>query len=211
MGGRGSESVRRESGGGLDPSDIKNVSSLISEREGKAREVDEVLSVLRDFNERYNDQVGDIVLADITGRSVGVLGYCDGTNIGINRSFFNTEKLNRVYDEGVKDGYHPSRGNKSALEAVVSHEIGHHLTEVASKNMGMTGFMNMDKASDRIVNEARTLTKHRGVVQMASKISRYATSSNAEAVAEAVADVYCNGGSAKAESKVIVQVLNGYL
>lgn len=46
---------------------------------------------------------------------------------------------------------------------------------------------------------------------MASKISGYATHSNAEAVAEAIADVYCNGKKAKSESKAIVNVMNKYL
>ena len=54
-------------------------------------------------------------------------------------------------------------------------------------------------------------TSHRGVVQMAAKISRYATESNAEAIAEAVSDVYCNGNKARAESLAIVSVVDKYL
>lgn len=46
---------------------------------------------------------------------------------------------------------------------------------------------------------------------MARKISRYATVSNAEAIAEAYSDVKCNGGKAKAESKAIIETLNKYL
>ena len=45
----------------------------------------------------------------------------------------------------------------------------------------------------------------------AEKISRYATDSNAECVAEAFADVYCNGSKAKAESRTVVSVLKKYI
>ena len=62
--------------------------------------------------------------------------------------------------------------------------------------------------ADEIVKEARQTTGHRGVVKMASKISKYATVSNAEAVAEAFTDVYCNGGRAKRESIAIVNALD---
>ena len=49
------------------------------------------------------------------------------------------------------------------------------------------------------------------VVQMAKKISTYATHSNAEAIAEAFSDVYCNGKKAHKESQAIVNVINSYL
>ena len=94
------------------------------------------------------------------------------------------------------------------MEAVVAHEYGHAITDLAAKKMGAR---DLNAAATRIVNEARKTTKDKGVVQMARKISRYATASNAEAVAEAVADVYCNGKNAKAQSHAIVDVLNGYV
>jgi hypothetical protein len=46
---------------------------------------------------------------------------------------------------------------------------------------------------------------------MASKISGYATESNAEAIAEAFADWKCNGKKARTESKAIVNVVDSYL
>ena len=66
----------------------------------------------------------------------------------------------------------------------------------------------IDEVSTMIVNQARKATGHKGVVQMASKISRYATVSNAEAVAEAFADWYSNGSKAQKESIAIVNVVN---
>jgi hypothetical protein len=46
---------------------------------------------------------------------------------------------------------------------------------------------------------------------MASKISGYAKENARECIAEAFADVYCNGGRAKKESQSIVDVMNKYL
>ena len=97
------------------------------------------------------------------------------------------------------------------MEAVAAHEFGHVLTERVAQRMGITGLNSINAAATRIVNEARPKTSHRGVVQMASKISVYATHSNAEAIAEAVSDVYCNGSRARAESRAIVDVVRSYL
>ena len=46
---------------------------------------------------------------------------------------------------------------------------------------------------------------------MAKNISGYAGHSNAECIAEAVSDVYCNGRKASAESRAIVKELNTIL
>ena len=135
------------------------------------------------------------------------MAYYDGDNIAVNKSYFN-KGIATAYNECEKTGFHPSKGNKTAMQAVVSHEIGHQLTDVVGKKIGAS---NLDSAADRIVKEARKNTSHRGVVQMASKISKYATHSNAEAIAEAVADVYCNGKKAKKESHAIMNVINKYL
>ena len=76
--------------------------------------------------------------------------------------------------------------------------------------MGLSKY-GVDEAARRICEEARKKTKHRGVVQMAKAISGYATETNAEAIAEAYSDVYCNGKKATDESKAIVSTLEKYL
>ena len=93
------------------------------------------------------------------------------------------------------------------MQAVVAHEFGHAANDAAARKMGVS----LDEAATRIVSEARKGSGHRGVVQMARAISEYATKSNAEAVAEAFCDVYCNGAKAAAESRAIVNVLNRYI
>lgn len=163
------------------------------------------------YNEYGNDAVPQdfFVLADMKPGTAAI-AYYDGKNVGLNSKYMDENKLNTSYDECVADGFHPSRGNRSAAEAVAAHELGHRLTDAAAAKMGQG--VSLDQAATRIVNEARREQgAHRGVVQMASRISRYATTSNAETISEALSDVYCNGSRAKAESRAIVNVLNSYV
>ena len=208
MGGRGaSSSGRYGGGGGVSPADILSTNSFVSERHNYDISND-VLDVFKNVNEEYGYVIGDILVAKIKGKSNKTMAYYDGTNIGFNEAYASTKVLNKAYADCVKSGFHPSNGNKSPAEAVASHELGHALTDAVGKKMGV---LDIDRASDRIVKEAKKQTGHRGVVQMAKKISTYATHSNAEAIAEAFSDVYCNGKKAHKESKAIVDVINSYL
>lgn len=207
MGGRGASSSGRYGGGGeLSSADILSTNSFVSERHNYDISND-VLDVFKNVNEEYGYVIGDILVAKIKSKNKA-MAYYDGTNIGFNEAYASTKVLNKAYADCVKSGFHPSNGNKSPAEAVASHELGHALTDAVGKKMGG---LDIDRASDRIVKEAKKQTGHRGVVQMAKKISRYATHSNAEAIAEAFSDVYCNGKKAHKESQAIVNVINSYL
>ena len=208
MGGRGaSSSGRYGGGGGLSPADILSTNSFVSERHNYDISND-VLDVFKNVNEEYGYVIGDILVAKIKGKNNNAMAYYDGTNIGFNEAYASTKVLNKAYANCVKSGFHPSNGNKSPAEAVASHELGHALTDAVGKKMRG---LDIDRASDRLVNEATEQTGHSGGVQMAKKISTYATHSNAEAIAEAFSDVYCNGKKAHKESKAIVNVINSYL
>ena len=62
----------------------------------------------------------------------------------------------------------------------------------------------------QIISRAAKQTGHgQDHKAFASKISGYAKESNRECIAEAVADVYCNGSKAKKESRAIVNILKG--
>lgn len=209
FGGRGARSGggRRGSAKGLSPTDIKSTTSLISEREGQQVAVDEVLSVSQDFLNEFGVTADDWLVAEIDP-SANALAYADrGGTIGINKTYFGDGKMENVYAESVAQGFHPSKGNKTALQAVTAHEMGHRLNGVIAAKTGG----DFDTVAKNIVNDARKNTKHRGVVQMVSKISGYATYSNAEAIAEAVSDYYCNGKKAKSESRAIVSAIKKYL
>ena len=94
------------------------------------------------------------------------------------------------------------------MQAVASHEYGHVLTSKAGAKLGI---LDMDAAAKVIVDRAVKKTSHKGSVSLSKKISGYAGHSNAECIAEAVADVYCNGKKASAESRAIVNELNSIL
>ena len=213
MGGRGARSGGGGRGGdaGLSAGDIVSTKSFMSERGRLNNSADAALDVFKDFQEEYGYVVEDIEIATLKGKGATVLAYYDGANVAFNESYLTGGQMDSAYARCVEAGFHPSNGNKTALQAVAAHELGHGLTDAVAAKMGMTGPGKIDRAATAIVSEARKQTKHRGVVQMASKISGYATYSNAEAVAEAFADVYCNGKKARKESQAIVSVANGYL
>lgn len=195
---------------GLNPSDIVGTRSLVSERGHNQELVDDTLAVFSYVRDEYGAIVEDIELVTLKGRGKSVLAYYDGSNIAVNESYF-SKQMEKAYQECVEQGFHPSSGNKTGLQAVVAHELGHMLTDEIGAKIGKTGIGSINEVATIVVKEARKETKHRGVVQMAKAISGYATYSNAEAIAEAFADVYCNGKKAHSESKAIVNVMNKYL
>lgn len=197
--------------GGVGAGDILETRSLISERGGNQELVDETLSVFKDVHDEYGVQVNDIQIAKMKAGSDTMAYFDSDGNIAINEAYFNKGRMEAAYKKCVESGYHPSNGNKTATQAVAAHELGHKLTEAAGTKLKMAGFGNIDKAANAILTEARKTTRHRSNAQMAGKISGYAKTKPAEAVAEAFADVYCNGKNARSESKAIVTVMNKYL
>ena len=212
MGGRGSSSSGGGGfgggGSGLSSADIVSTTSLVSERGNYPEAVNDILSVSQDVLDQYGLVVDDFHMATMKGKGQTAIAYYDGANIGWNKNFMDTNTLNKSYADCVKAGFHPSNGNKTPAQAVASHELGHFLSDQAGKKMGGK---NIDQASSQILKEARKQTGHKTMYDMASKISGYAKHSPAETIAEAFADVYCNGNKAHKESQAIVNVLNSYL
>ena len=195
----------------MNPANITGTTSLISEREGNSSEVDGTLAVLRDVGEQYGVDVSDVQLATIKGKDSNTLAYYDADgNLAVNKAYFDNDKMNEAMDKSYESGYHPSRGNKTGLEAVVAHEMGHRLADVIGERTGK-GQWAIDQVSTEIVTNAARASGHKGGLEaFRSQISGYGKSNNAEAVAEAFADVYCNGGNASNASKAIVNELNKY-
>lgn len=209
MGGRGASSGGIAGGGGGGAA--RTTTSLVSEREGKRAEVDQTLGVLRDVENQYgiNANLNDVQLAKYD-KPTGVMAYYDSNgNLAINESFFDGAKMNAAYDECVKDGFHPSRGNKTGIEAVTAHEMGHRLTDYIGEKTGL-GSWQVDKVSSDVVTKAAKAAGYKSASEFRKKISGYGAENNAEAVAEAFADVYCNGSRASKESRAIVTELNRY-
>lgn len=204
---RGGGEGRERAGGSVNPNNIKNRTDLVSTREGNQEAVDETLSVFQAVYEEYGVTASTIELANFVGKDSNALGCCSGDAITINKSYFSKGGMDSAMKKSVEQGYHPSLGDKTGLQAVVAHEAGHMLTLHLENKLGQ-GYK---ETSKRIVDEARKKTGYRGVVQMERAISRYATVNDGEAIAEAFSDVFCNGKKAHKESIAIVDVMNKYL
>ena len=212
MGGRGASSGGEgwAGGGGNGVISIVDTTSLISARERQRLEVDETLQTAKDMYDEYGYAVEDWQLATLGAGDAGTMAYYDGTNIAFNQTYFNKKMMEGAYANDVKSGFHPSQGSKTALQAVASHEIGHALTDKAIAKLG--GKYGKHDGAEAILREAQKQVGHRGkLANMASKISGYAKTNARECIAEAFADVYCNGKSATKESQAIVNVMNKYL
>lgn len=142
FGGRGSGS-----GGGGDllgksarVGKIGEVRDMLSERSSRQTETDDVLSVGRRMTGLYGGEsaVNQFQIAKVGG---GTMAYYDADgNLAMNEKYMNAEGMNRAYDAAVKNGFHPSRGNLSGIQAVAAHEYGHALTDLAAQRMGLGGF-----------------------------------------------------------------------
>lgn len=209
MGGRGSSSSRGGATGGAGGK-IISTTSLISARETKQVEVDQVLSTLRAVAEQYGQDLNDVQLAKMAPGSAAMAYYDASGNLAINEAYFDAKTMDQTYDACVSSGFHPPRGAKTGLEAVAAHEVGHHLTEIAGMRKGY-GAWQLDRVSADIMKEAASRLSIRGSSTVAAKISGYAKENHAEAIAEAFADVYCNGNKASAESRAVVEILGEYL
>ena len=203
MGGGKSSSWGGGGGGGSNPIATQD---LISNRERLTTEVDQVLTVLKDVEKQYGINMDTEIGIFRSGDST--LGYFDPNNgnIGMNKAYFNSDSMDAVMDEQARIGYHPSRGNKSGIEAVMAHEAGHKLNYALEGRAGEKG--NASIIAKSIVEDSAKQLGYKNSANMARKISKYATENYKEAIAEAFSDVYCNGKNAKKESRTIVDNLN---
>ena len=210
FGGRGSSSGGGGGGNTGGNINVLDTTSLLS-ASGKNSEINSVMSAVKKVSDDYGVDMSDLRIAKLDKKDQGVMAYYDASgNLAVNETYFNSKAMNSAYDGSVKSGYHPSRGNKSGLEAVASHELGHALTEEAGRKLGY-GDWQLDKVSNDIVKTAKKNLGFKSTSDVRKKISGYGQKSNAEAVAEAFADVYCNGKKASNASQAVVNALNGIL
>ena len=214
FGGRGSSSGSSLSMGGGGNVNIQNETDVWSYRHNPNNQpfVDQINGSVATMQNDFPDLMESVNTVNATkfggADNTATLGCYGHGSVSINRNYTNVDKMNTVYDNAVKSGYHPSRGNKTAVEAVTYHEMGHALTDHIASKMGEK---DLDHSSKKIVDNAYKATKGKGGTKAwAGKISGYAQDSYAECVAEAVADWYCNGNKAHAHSKAIMAELKKY-
>lgn len=193
---------------------IKNETDVWSFRHNRNNEpfVDAINTSARDIQKDFPDLMDTVTRINATefggADKRGTLGVYGNGRVGLNTNYTNVDKMNKVYDDGVKSGFHPSRGNKNGTQAVAYHELGHALTDNIAQKMGVK---DLDAASKKIVNDAYKASGGKGGTKAwAGGISGYAKENFAECVAEAVADHYCNGSKASKQSKAIMRELNKY-
>ena len=148
----------------------------------------EIMNTRDAFEVEYGDAVKMMNLHVGTFNQPGVLGAYGGDTLIMNEKYVQNANLTEAMQN--TNGFHPGIGNRTGAEAVAAHEIGHRLGEIAAQRAG--------------INQQDIKTEN-----MAGHISRYARSNYAETIAEASADVYCNGSNAsKASIAIMTEVKN---
>jgi hypothetical protein len=204
--GRGS-SKAGGGGGGLNPASIKSKTDFLEAGAVGTPVGDAFIKVGEQMAQDYGVQ-NNLQVAELKGGAKGsVLAFFDGKNVAVNGNFMDNAKMETAYKACVDSGYHPTNGNKSAAEAIAAHEYGHSVAYSIGQKLGIGG---THEGSAKILDEAIKSTKHKTQSSFQKAISGYAQKNAAETVAEAMADVYCNGKSAKAESKAIAKVVKKY-
>ena len=166
-------------------------------------EVADIMSVLKNVEDEYGVTVSNAMVSTTRSNYLGM--YDGGGNLHINEKYFDKEAMDKSYDQCVAhDHYHPERGDKSGMEAVVAHEMGHRLNHYAA---GESWYALDIVAGEIVKNAAKSFKMGNKTKQFARKISGYAMHDASECVAEAFSDVYCNGSKAARESIAVVNEL----
>lgn len=156
----------------------------------------------RDAMEREYGNVisrANLEVADLGG---DVLGASDGYTVYMSRKYAANNNMTQAMKDAEKAGFHPKLGGKTGAEAVTAHELGHYLSRQATQK---------SKLSEREIVERAAKKVGIKTNYMASKISKYARYNYSETIAEASADVYCNGRRASKASRAIMAEIKSIL
>lgn len=190
---------------------IYSTNSLISMRERKQKEVDEILEFSREMEKEFGTVANDFEIATMWETWSDTMAFFSPENnsLAVNIDYFDSEKLDQVYDNNVKSGFHPSRGSKTGLQATVAHEFGHLLTwQVARRRNQYPYYYADDVVSEAFGNQSnKGKASYSTIDSYRRSISRYALKNSAETIAEAFTDVYSNGNKAKEASRAIADIL----
>lgn len=207
--GRGSSGLSGEGkyGGGMENSDstttVKSSHPLADEiSRGGGSFANEIMNTRDAFEAEYGAAVKGMNLSAATFSDPSVLGAYGGNTLFMNQRYIQNANLTQAMKRAEKSGYHPGIGNKTGAEAVASHEIGHRLGEIAAGRAGISEKDIVGRAASKLGIKTENVAGH---------ISKYARSNYGETIAEASADVFCNGSKASKASIAIVNELKGIL
>ena len=211
--GRGGSSMRgRDGGGGGGNMNPKNMIDIWSYRHTTGNEpfVDAINDGFKALDTDFPGFMQSVNAVNAADIREGTLGYWSPADkqLVMNTKYTDIQTMNDTMDQAAREGFHPSRGNKTGTEAVAIHEAGHALTDYIAQKTGAPG---LHAVSEMIVKDAYKASGTKGGVhKFAGAISGYARKNYAETVAEAVHDWYCNGNKAKSASKAIIAELKKY-
>ena len=212
MGSRGasSKSSAGKYGGGMKgrrtgatPKNEEYLSDQIGKKGGTGF-ADEIMRTRDSLESVYGESVKDITLMTASFAGEGVLGcYSPSENtVYMNKKYIGNSELTNSMLAMAKIGFHPSIGQYTGAEAVAAHELGHGMADYILSKKGVSAESIVASAGKKI-----------GIAKenMAGHISGYARENYSETVAEACADVYCNGSKANKASKAIMKEVKSYL
>lgn len=181
---------------------VKNSHPLTQEigKAGGGAFANEIMNTRDAMEAEYGSAVKDMNLHVATFSDRSTLGAYGGDTLYMNQQYIRNKNLTEAMKN--TNGFHPSIGNKTGAEAVASHEIGHRLGEVAAKKAGISQQDIVARAASKVGIKTENMAGH---------ISKYARSNYAETIAEASADVFCNGKNANKVSRAIMAEVKSIL
>lgn len=160
----------------------------------------EIMNTRDAFEAEYGSAVKRMNLSVATFGNKSTLGAYGGDTLYMNEKYVKNTYLTEAMKNS--NGFHPAIGNRTGAEAVAAHEIGHRLGEIASKKAGISKKEIVSRAAKKVGIRTNNMAGH---------ISGYARSNYGETIAEASADVFCNGSKASKASKAIMAEVKSIL
>lgn len=180
---------------------VKNSNPLTEEigKVGGGTYANDIMSTRDAMEREYGSAVKEINLEVATFSDSSVLGAYGGNTVYMSKHVRN-EGLTTAMKAAAKSGFHPGIGNKTGAEAVAAHEISHHLGQKAAQKAGVSEREIVARAAKKVGISTANMAGH---------ISGYARQNYSETIAEAGADVFCNGKKAsKASRAIMAEVAN---
>ena len=189
-------------GGGVDTTTtVKSSHPLTNEiSKGGGSFANEIMNTRDAYEAEYGSAVKRMNLSVATFGDPSTLGAYGGDTLYMNEKYVKNANLTEAMKNS--NGFHPAIGNRTGAEAVAAHEIGHRLGEIASQKAGISEKEIVSRAAKKVGIRTNNMAGH---------ISGYARSNYAETIAEASADVYCNGSKASKASIAIMSEVKSIL
>lgn len=201
--GAGPYGAGMENGAGEAGTTIKSSNPLTDEigKKGGGIYANDIMNTRDAMEREYGSAVKDLSLHVATFGDNSALGAYGDNTVYMSKHVRNAN-LTQAMQAAANSGFHPGLGGKSGAEAVSAHEISHHLGQVAAKKAGISEQEIVARAASKMGIKTENMAGH---------ISKYARTNFSETIAEAGADVHCNGAKAAKASIAIMSEVKSIL